>query len=187
MAVQIPTPYRFTVEQYHRLGEASVLPVEDRVELIEGRLIEMAPMGSWHAYVVNRLNEGLVLGLAGRAFVSVQSPLVLGNLSEPEPDIALLHPPAGRYRDRLPGPADVWLLIEVADTTLHYDLETKVPLYARHGIPEVWVVAREARRVTVCREPLVEAGRYRQVQTVADGALSPGAFPEVGLEVAELF
>jgi len=187
MTTQTPTRYRFTVAQYHRLGETGVLSAEDRVELIEGGLVAMAPMGSWHAYIVNRLNELLVLGLAGRAFVTVQSPLVLGNHSEPEPDILLLRPPASRYRDALPVAADVALLIEVSDTTAHYDHNTKLPLYAHHGIPEVWVVERDPRQVMVYREPNTSEGSYRNIRTVSASTLSPGAFPAVGVDLDSLF
>lgn len=186
MIAETPIDYRFSVEQYQRLGETGILPEEERLELIEGRLIQMAPMGSWHAYVLERLNESLVLALTGRAVVRVQSPLVLGSLSAPEPDIALLRPPASRYRDSLPGPVDALLLIEVSDTTAHYDHNTKLPLYARHGIPEVWVVERDPRRVVVCRDPNADEGGYQNVRTVSAGKLAPGAFPEVAVDLDSL-
>jgi len=179
MIAEAPINYRFSVTQYHQLGESGILPADARLELIEGRLIEMAPMVSWHAYVVNRLTKMFIIELNDRAFVSIQSPLILGDHSEPEPDIALLRPPANRYRDALPSPTDVLLLIEVADSTARYDHQTKVPLYAAHGIPEVWVVERDPGWVSVYRGPLAEQRCYQEERRVIGGGLSPGAFADI--------
>lgn len=120
------------------MAESGILHEDDRIELIEGELIEMAAIGSRHFACVNTLNHLLVKNLADSAVVSVQNPVRLDENNEPEPDLAVLR--ARDYRDSLPGPEDVMLLIEVSDTTLSYDRNVKLPLYARSGVPEAWVV-----------------------------------------------
>jgi Uma2 family endonuclease len=134
-----------------------VLAREARVELIEGEVIDMAPIGSRHASVVNRLNDLLMRAVQGRAIVQVQGPVRLSDRSEPEPDFALLKPRADYYRDALPAPADVLLLIEVAESTQRYDRTVKAPLYARHGIPELWVIDLENTLVHFYRRPAGDA------------------------------
>jgi len=187
MSSQMPAPWRFSVADFHRLGEVGIIKPRDRVELIEGELLSMAPMGSWHAATIALLHEALLLGLAGRAIVSSQKPLVLDDYSEPEPDLLVLRPRADRYRDALPGPGDVLLLIEVGDTTAHYDRSLKAALYARHGILELWVVDRQSQVVWVHRQPQATASRYDEVRRVEHGRLAPMAFPAVGVEIAGLF
>ncbi len=127
----------FTVHDYHRMAEAGILHEDDRVELIEGELVEMAAIGSRHFTCVNTLTHLLVRSLGDEYIVSVQNPVRLDERSEPEPDLTVLR--ARDYRDSLPGPEDVLFLIEVSDTTLSYDRNVKLPLYARSGISEVWV------------------------------------------------
>ncbi|MFN4233130.1 Uma2 family endonuclease, partial [Thermus sp.] len=133
------TRYPFSLEDFHRLAEAGILPEDARVELVEGEIVTMSPIGKKHAYVLNTLVD-LLSPLRGRAVLSVQNPLVLGPATEVYPDLALLRPPRTRYRDRLPEGGDVLLLVEVAETSLDYDLNVKTPLYAKAGVPEVWVV-----------------------------------------------
>src|SRR6476659_3569905 len=129
-----------TVTEYHRMGEVGILGDRDRVELIEGELVAMSPIGSYHHGTVNKLNHALVQAVGERAVVSVQGPVRLDEFSEPEPDLALLKPRPDFYRDAHAGPADVLLLIEVADTSLNYDRAVKRALYARHTIQELWIV-----------------------------------------------
>lgn len=156
-----PIPHwQFTVADYHRMGAAGILGENDRVELIEGEIVAMSPIGSPHGGRVNRLNRILIAAVGDRAVVSPQNPLILGEHSEPEPDLALLRPRPDFYTASHPQAADALLLIEVADTSLDYDLQVKVPLYARHGIPEVWVVDIGHRRVLRFSRP--EAGQYRE-------------------------
>jgi len=119
--------HRFTVEEYHRMGQAGILSEDDRVELIEGEIVEMAPVGSRHAACVKRLNALLSRRAGGRALVSVQDPIRLGEHSEPQPDLALLKPREDFYAAAHPGPEDVLLVIEVAETSLEYDREVKLP------------------------------------------------------------
>ena len=132
------TRRRFTVHEYHRMGEAGILHEDDRVELIEGEIVEMAAIGTRHFTCVNQLNRLLVRGVGDAAIVSVQNPVRLDEHTEPQPDLAVLRP--RDYRLSLPGPEGVLLLIEVSDTTLAYDRGVKLQLYARAGIPEVWIV-----------------------------------------------
>lgn len=181
-----PEPRRFSVDEYYRMAEAGILGPDERVELLEGAIIEMAPIGSWHAYCVAWLTNWFSSRLMGRAVVWAQNPVRLDSGSEPEPDLALLRPPLERYRQRHPGPADVFLIVEVADTSLAYDRNQKRPLYAAAGIPEVWIVDLLAQQVIVCREP--HGSGYRRVTAVSrDGTCSPEAFPDVALPVRDLF
>ena len=128
---------RFTLDEYHRMGETGILGEDDRVELIEGEIIEMTAIGSHHAATVARIHHLFSTRLGARAVVWSQSPLLLARFqSEPEPDGMLLAPRPDFYAARLPEPPDVRLLIEVADSSLLYDRRTKFPLYARSGVGE---------------------------------------------------
>ena len=136
--MQQVTRRRFTVHDYHRMGEAGILHEDDRVELIEGEIVEMAAIGTRHFTCVNGLTRLLVRKVGDEAIVSVQNPVRLNEHTEPQPDLAVIRP--RDYRLSLPGPEDVLLLIEVSDTTLAYDRNVKLPLYSRAGIREVWIV-----------------------------------------------
>ena len=173
-----------TVDDYYRMAEVGLLGPEDRVELIEGEIIDMTPIGSAHAGCVDRLNNVLSPSLHGRAIVRVQGPVRLGRRSEPQPDLAVLCYRDDFYATAHPGPADVLLIIEVADTTARYDRDVKVPLYARQGIGEVWLVDLEAGRVEVYREP--EQGAYRRVERLREGMLAPAAYPDVQVDIGAL-
>lgn len=148
-------PFRrlFTVEDYYAMARAGILGEDDRVELIEGEIVVMPPASSPHAGCVNVLNRILVRAAGARAVVSIQQPLRLSDLSEPRPDVAVLHWRDDFYRERHPGPADVLLVIEVARSSLRFDRGVKLPLYARHSVPEVWIVDLEAGRIEVHRLP----------------------------------
>ncbi|MGQ0653556.1 MAG: Uma2 family endonuclease [Betaproteobacteria bacterium] len=170
---------------YHRMGEAGVLAPEARVELIEGEIVDMAPIGKAHASIVDRLNRELVQALGERAIVRVQGPVQLGELSEPEPDLALLKPRADFYREAAAAAADVLLIIEVADTTQRYDRRVKVPLYARHGIPQVWVIDLENRLVHFHRRPVGEG--YDDVASSAHPGMAPiERLPGVSVDLSHL-
>ncbi|MCE2487883.1 MAG: Uma2 family endonuclease [Desulfurellaceae bacterium] len=135
---EAPLPqHRLSADDYHKMGEAGIFDHADRVELIEGRLIDMAPIGSDHA---GQLNAVLNRAFARLALVSPQNPIRLSEHSEPQPDFAILRLRADFYRTSHPQPSDVLLVIEVADTSIRHDREVKIPLYARHGIPEVWLL-----------------------------------------------
>lgn len=148
--------WKLDVHEYHRMGEAGILTDDDRVELIEGELVQMSPIVSGHSGTVNALTRLLVLAAGNRAMVSVQNPVRLDVHNEPQPDFALLRPRADEYRSELPAPSDVLLLIEVADSSLRFDRLVKLPLYARRRIPEVWIVDLPAGAVEVCRGPTPE-------------------------------
>jgi len=140
--------HRFTVEEYHRMAEAGLLSEDDRVELIDGEIIEMTPIGSRHHACVMRLDELLRRpGVPGGYIVSVQGPVQLDEGNEVQPDVALLRRRPDFYAGELPGPEDVLLIVEVSDTTLSYDRAVKLPRYARAGVPEVWIVDLEGRRI----------------------------------------
>jgi Uma2 family endonuclease len=174
------------VADYDRMGEVGLFSPSERVELIEGEIVDMAPIGCEHAGTVNYLTGLLGAALAGRAIVATQNPVVLGLHSEPQPDIALLCPRADFYRGSHPRPEDVLLVVEVADTTLRYDREIKVPLYARHGIPEVWIVDLQGRALNVFREPATEG--YRQVQLIERPTrLAPLLLSDLAIDLAGLF
>lgn len=153
-AVTSPQRYLINVEQFHKMGEAGIFPPDARIELIEGELLTMAPIGSRHGSAVAVLTRLLVLSpLADRTLLWPQNAVVLSAFSELQPDILLLRPRADNYRDANPEPGDVLLLIEVSDSTLGFDRRRKVPLYARHGIGEAWIVNLQDRQLEVFREP----------------------------------
>jgi len=179
------TPHRFTVEDYHRMAEAGILGEDDRVELIEGQIVEMSPIGRKHLAEVDRLNYRFVRGLGERAIVRVQGSVILSGMSEPQPDLVLLRPRPDFYAGRDAGPADVYLIIEVADSSLAYDRGVKMPLYARTGIPEAWVLDVNGRRILVNRDPTPEGYRDAFVASGTD-RLSPRAFPDFVLQVDEI-
>lgn len=181
-----PQRYVISADEYLRMGEAGVFRPEARLELIEGEIVEMAPIGSSHASVVRRLNRLFHRRVGERALVSVQSPVRVGEHSVPEPDIALLRPRPDEYAASHPASGDVLLLVEVSDTTLQFDLSKKVSLYAGAGIAEVWVIDVAQRAVHVFRVP--DPGGYRStfVASVAQ-RLGPDALPDISFAVSELF
>jgi Uma2 family endonuclease len=175
MSRQQLTRWRFTVHDYHRMGEAGILHEDDRVELIEGELVEMTAIGTRHFSCVNRLNRLLVMNVGDEAIVSVQNPVRLNEYNEPQPDLTVIRP--RDYRESLPMPEDVMLLIEVSDTTLAYDRGVKLPLYARVGIREVWIVDLPGETIGRYTDPSEEryrrADKMRRGQTLGSDAL-PG-------------
>lgn len=142
-----------TVDEYYLMAEAGVLKPEARVELIEGEIIDMAPQKSRHARAVNILMQGLVQAVGAQGFVTCQTPLRLSIRSEPEPDLMLLRPRADQYGQSHPSAADVLLLVEVADSSARYDRQIKLPLYARHGVPAVWIVDLDAGLLRIHSRP----------------------------------
>ena len=172
---------KLSVADYHRMGEVGILQQDERVELIEGEIVRMAPIGSGHSGTVNGFTRQLVMAAGEQAVVSVQNPIRLDNHNEPEPDFALLRPRADFYRHAAPRPADVLLLIEVAQSSLSYDRSVKLALYARHAIPEVWIVDVAAGAVEIWRSP--DGDRYVDASRAArDAVLEPSLLP--GIRVA---
>lgn len=176
---------RFTVEEYERMGQAGILSEDDRVELIDGEIIEMAAIGTRHAAVVNRLVDLLGPEVRPQALMSVQNPIHADPYSEPQPDLLLVKRRDDYYASAHPRGPDVLLVVEVADTTLEYDRGVKVPLYACAGIPEAWIIALPTEAVEVFRQPSAEG--YRTVATLRRGdVLSVEALPSVTLAVDQI-
>jgi Uma2 family endonuclease len=172
------TRYRFRVEEFERAFQG--VP---HVELLRGEVYQMSPIGPKHVHKVAQLDARLQETLRGKAVVLVQSPLRLSEDSEPEPDLMVLKPPLDRYREKLPTPEDVLLLVEVADTSLEFDREVKLPLYAEAGIPEVWLVNLKENLLEVYRDP--RGGRYREIRLLSlEEEVSPTLLPEVSLRWA---
>lgn len=185
MAVVLKTR-RFTVDEYHRMGEAGILSEDDRVELLAGEIVTMSPIGPLHAGTVDRLTALLSSRLGTLVIVRIQNPLLLrAEDSEPQPDVALLHPRADFYTRTHPEAHDVYLVIEVADTSFEKDRDVKFPIYARAGIPEAWLLDIVAARLEVHRHPTSDG--YQDVRHLQRGQLvAPQAFPDVVFTVDDL-
>jgi Uma2 family endonuclease len=180
-----PRRHRITVDEYYRMAEVGLLAPDARVELIEGEIIDMAPIGIDHNSVVTQLNDLLHDAVGRRGIVQNQGVVRLDFLSEPQPDIAVLVRRDDYYRRAHPTPADVLLLIEVSNSTLRYDRDVKVPLYARHGIPEVWIVDLQNSSVHFHRSP--QGDRYLdQGTTGAPGVTPITALPGIAVDLAGL-
>jgi len=174
-----------TVDEYHRMGEAGILTEDDRVELIEGELVEMAPIGSEHVAATNALTHLLVLAVGDRGIVSVQNPVRLTRRSEPQPDFAVLKP-RDDYRRTLPRPEDTMLAVEVANTSLDYERTVKLALYARSLIPEVWIINLAAGEVEVYQSPVGD--NYTSVARAGHSdILTIEALPGALIPVAKIF
>lgn len=177
--------FRLRVADFHKMGEVGILAADDRVELLDGEIIRMAPIGSRHAWTVDELADRFRAAAGGRARVSQQNPLVLAEHDEPQPDLMLLRSRHEGYRDALPTAADALLIVEVADTTLDRDLTLKVPLYARHGVPEVWVIDLAGRRLFVFTAP-AEGGYSARRELGPPDRVSPGCLPGFELPLADI-
>jgi Uma2 family endonuclease len=180
-----PAKHRFSVEDYYRMAETGVLRPDARVELLDGEIIDMSPIGPFHGGVVGRLTRLLTIHSKDRWLVWPQNPLRLGEHSEPEPDVMLLKPSPDDYTNRHPRPEDVFLLVEVSDASLATDLEKKLPAYGRAGVTEVWIVNLEEAAIEIYRDPHFDGYGARTVLRAGDEA-RPLAFPDVVVNVAEL-
>jgi Uma2 family endonuclease len=182
---QAPTRRRLDVGSYYKMAETGILAADDRVELIDGEIFDMVPIGSAHAGKTDRLNWLFARAAAdGLAHVSVQRPLRLDAYNEPEPDVMLLKPRQDHYQSRHPNAADVLLLVEVSDTSLTYDRGTKLPLYAKFGVLEVWIVDLRGAAIEVYREPAGDG--YALKERLASGSLAPAFVPGVAIDVRAL-
>jgi Uma2 family endonuclease len=178
MAVSVPRRL-FTVDEYYEMARVGILKPDERVELLDGEIVAMRPIGSPHAWCVKRLTRAFY-GFEDRFIVSVQDPLRLNDRSEPEPDLVLLQ--LDTPQDRHPGPADTLLVIEVADSSIRVDRRRKLPMYARAGIPEYWIVDLNTDRIEVYRDPV--RARYRSVTLLARGdVVSPQFAPDFVVDV----
>ena len=184
MTIQIQTR-RFTIDEYHKMIQADILTENDRVELLDGEIVEMSPIGSRYAACVDRLNRLFILVLGQQVIVRVQNPIRLSERSEPEPDLALVEARPDFYAEAHPEPEDVLLLIEVADTSATFDRSVKLPLYAQASIVEVWLIDLSEKRVEVYRQPSAQG--YQSVQQLGSGQnLAPLALPEIKVAIAEI-
>lgn len=180
------TRRRFTVDEYEQMGQAGILQREDRVELIDGEVVTKMTVGTRHAAVVARLNHRFVLSTGGHAIVRVQLPVRLDRFNEPEPDLALLRPRADFYETAHPGPSDILLVVEVAESSIRYDRTVKARLYARMRVVEYWLVDLNADVVTRYTDPA--DGSYRRVAAVSpDEPIAPGLLPACVLTTRDIF
>jgi hypothetical protein len=184
MAVQA-IKRRFNADEYHRMGEAGVLGPEDRVELIEGEILMMSPIGNRHLASTDRSNRVMVRLAGDDAIVRVQGSIRLSFYTEPQPDLVLLRPRDDFYASRSAGPGDVLLILEIADSSLDYDRVVKARIYAEAGVADYWLVDLPNARLHVLRDPM--EGAYRSIRTLSPGeSVAPLAFPGAGVEVAAL-
>lgn len=175
----------FTVGEYDQMIKAGIFHEDERLELVAGEIIEMSPINVRHAACVKRLNHFFNQQLGERVIVSVQDPIRLDEFSEPEPDVALIQPRADFYIGGHPEPEDILLLVEVADTSLVYDQTIKIPLYAKGGISEVWLVDLGGRKIETYHQPAFEGYQVVQAYFLED-TLSPQAFPDSLLKVVDI-
>lgn len=177
---------KFTVSDYHKMGEFGILTPQDYVELIEGQIIAMSPISLRHAAMVKRLNILLTYQLYNQAIIGVQDPIELDDFSEPQPDISVLAIRPDFYELEIPKPKDILALIEISDTTIEYDKEIKVPLYAANNIPEVWLFNLNNKSLEVYRNP--QNNTY-QIQKVLpkNQTVSLLSFPQLIINLGALF
>lgn len=172
-------------DEYHRMIELGIFHEDERIELIEGRLIQMSPKNIKHAIATKRANRWLAKALGDRVIIGVQDPILLNDLSEPEPDISLIAPPDDRYLENHPTPKDIFLVLEIADSSVVYDRGTKGPLFAQNGIVQYCLLNLQTRELEDYREPGPEG--YRRKQTHSENeSFNLVAFPKVSIKVKDL-
>ncbi len=182
--------HRITVDEYYKMFAAGIISEDARVELIEGEIIDMEPIGTGqagagHAGTIAQLTGLLVNTVGQHVCVRVQLPMRLSDISEPVPDFALVTRRADHYKKTHPGPGDTLLIVEVSRSSLRYDLQTKASLYACHLIPEYWVINLPERQIRFCRSP--QAGQYTDVtSTDSPGRVAPIALPNVQIDLTQL-
>jgi Uma2 family endonuclease len=182
-----PTRHRLSADDFLQMARSGILHEDDRIELIDGDLIDMAPIGSEHASLTDWFNQSIVLAIGQQAIVRIQSSLSLDKHSQPQPDVQVLRAREDYYRKAHPRAEDVLLLIEVSDTTARFDRTVKIPLYAHHGVAEVWLVDVAQRSVEVYRDPQPATSAYRQMTAYRQGQLIPQQLPMVSIAVEQLF
>ena len=185
VAVSPPRSRKFTVDEYYRMAEVGILKCDERVELIEGEILVMPPIGPEHAWNVDQFNEILIRRAAGRYYVRSQNPVRLSDDTEPEPDVSLLRRRPEGYGAAHPTPADVLLVIEVADSSLEYDRNTKAHIYGRSGVPETWVRNLPEDCIERFTEP-GPSGYARHTVHRRGETLTPVALPDFELDVGDL-
>lgn len=175
----------FTVDDLYRMADAGIIEYGERVELIEGEIIEMSPIGDRHAQVVNRATMIFARGVGDRAVVAVQNPASMDRYNEPQPDIVLIRPREGFYGTTKPAADDILLMIEVADSTLRKDMKLKLPVYARNGVREVWIVDLKNDVIHLFRQPKDRV--YEIAELVhRGGVVRCSAFPDFEIQAGEI-
>jgi Uma2 family endonuclease len=177
--------HRVTLNEWHKMGKYNIFEPQTRIELINGEMIDMAPIGPPHGGRVKRLNHLFSKQLGDSAIVSVQDPIQLNDDSEPEPDIAILRPEPNFYSERHPTPDDILLLIEVSDSTINYDRDKKLPLYAKNAIIEIWLVDLGAKVVEIYLDPQPQGYATKNIAEPGD-ILMPSQLPHVTITVSEI-
>ncbi len=186
MAIANPQKHLTDIDEWRRLGEAGIFPPDNRLELINGEILEMSPIGCNHAGHLNRiLNRLLNIVPGDMAIASVQNPLQLGDLSEPEPDFMLLKPNTDFYSARHPDADDVLLLIEVSDSSLEFDRNQKMHLYALHRIPEYWLLNLNEACVEIYRKPAGDLYAEKRTLTAGDSIIL-SELPEIRVDIGDL-
>jgi len=181
----MPRRHRISVDEYYRMAEVGEIAPDARVELIDGEIIDMPPIGDPHMATVDRLNALLIRAVGNRAIVRCQGAVQLGDFSMPQPDFALLAPRADYYSTRHAVAEDIFLAIEVSDTTLSYDRGRKMELYARRRLPELWVIDVNSRRLHLYKRPSESA--YLDVSSLeAPRTMSIERLPGVVLDLSWL-
>lgn len=175
---------KFNIDEYHKMAETGILTPEDQVELIQGEIITMSPIGTRHAACVNRLANLFPRLLGDRGIISVQNPIRLNNYSEPQPDLVVLNYRPDFYENKIPQPTEINLLIEVSDSTLKYDQDIKLPLYAQSNISEVWIVNLNNNTLDVYRQP---QGKQYLTHQKSVQSISPLAFLDITLRMNDIF
>ena len=183
MSVLHAPTYRWTVEEYEELGRAGIFDENDRVELLNGEIIVMAPIGYRHATAVNRLNQFLILHARGRYMVTPGNPFILDEHSEPQPDLCLAEP-AIDTQGHHAGPEQIFLVIEVSDSTLAYDRKDKGPAYARNGVREYWLFNLADNVLEVYRRPVADGYQEKRILK-AEETIAPLAFSDAVLRVGD--
>lgn len=185
-AIDLYDRYHLTVDDFNKMGEVGIIPSDSRVELIEGEIINRAPIGSGHAGTMAYLISVITSQLSKSAIINAQNPVILGQYSEPQPDLVVLKPRDDFYKNAHPTAEDVLLLLEISDTSLKFDREVKIPLYAKHNIQEFWLVNLMEKRLEVYRTPNVEKGLFQDIKILTNGPASPLSV-KFTLNIDELF
>jgi Uma2 family endonuclease len=176
---------KFTIKEYHQMGKANVFHPEERLELIRGEIIKMSPIGLKHASMVNRLSNLFGYKLYQKSIISVQNSIRLNDNSEPQPDLVLANFREDFYANKPIEAQDIYLLIEVSDSTLKYDRTIKIPLYAENKINEVWLVNLNNNSLEIYRQP--ENNSYQTKQKLdCNQTISPLDFPELIIDLATI-
>jgi len=177
--------HRLNIEAYHKMLEAGIFDPEDRIELIEGELLDMAPIGSNHAGTVYKLIQRITSAVGDGAIVGAQNPLILGDHTEVQPDLLVLKPREDYYSESHPEPKDIFFIVEVSDTTVRFDREVKIPLYAKFFVPEVWLIDLNKKCLDIHASP--GQGEYKQIGSYHQGNVIPSLIDCMSIHVDELF